>query len=94
MRKTTVVRNPEEMNPTQEELELIWSMMELDPEGGWLRKDHLGNVEQELDEDDLRKLLATFPEATRQQFGISLPVHLCGYYFVKRGVHMFIQWGA
>lgn len=107
MRKTTAVLNGRDKAPTQEELEAIWLMMEASVEDGWLRPDHIGNVDQELDEDDLRKLLKSNTGRARDTFGYfnmfgpggkliehNFPEHMCGYYLIKRGTYIFVQWGA
>lgn len=107
MRKTTAILNGKDQEPSQGELETIWAMMEADAEDGWLIPDYIGNVEQEVDEDDLRKLLKNNMVAAREAFGYfimygpgatpieqNFPEHLCGYYIIKAGRHMFIQWAA
>lgn len=94
-RYTQVTLNDRDDEPTQEELETVWELMEDAAEDGWLRKDVLGNVIQEVDEDDLRRLLMTNMPKAASAFGyvriygeegkiheFNFPAYLCGYYTI------------
>lgn len=95
-RYTQVTLNGRDDEPTQEELELVWELMEDVAEDGWLRPDQNGNVSQEVDEDDLRKLLMTSMPKAASAFGyvriygeeaevheFNFPAYLCGTYTVQ-----------
>lgn len=92
MRHTETKLNGKDTEPTQLELEIVWQAMEDAAEDGWLSPDENDNVEQEVDETDLRTLLG-------DAFSIIDHPHLCGFYRVhdiygKNPTYVFEQWGS
>lgn len=96
-RYTQVTLNGRDDEPSQEQLEVIWKLLEAGAEDGWLRVDQDGNSQEEVDEDDLASLLMSDMKAAGEMFGyyrqyhagstviaFNLPAYLCGTYTIHR----------